>query len=1250
MKQKILAVLMIIAVLLCFMPTMAFADANTTNASQIGDYYAADDTQNGKLASAPSLKAGTTMKAYEKTQELPQGQVRINKTIAPTATENVFDVTLEVTTEDIEMQTVTSEDAAVVLVIDTSGSMSPKNNDQKEDRMTPAKQAAQTFINNFVSKDPNAVRKVAIVKFSGDTPTLLYGGIDGAKTMQSWTDAKTLQRTGTGLCDALNNLKPDGGTNLEAGIQLAKNLLKDSSVSGISNKNIVVLTDGKPTFRIKDIKKENGVDSVCSNGSNMRGYGDATSAETHKQVESLGNSLKESRISAYAVFLGNEKLMCEDEINCYIDNMSGRDWLATKCGFTSYAATDVTDLAKIFKNISEQIKLQAQAWILTDPMGDYVDCLTKYTAEDNNSGIYYNNREKTLSWDLKQATPKINEKNNKERTYTRTYQIKLDNLANGFEAGNYYAANKVTSLTYLIANTDSDLTDETLLKTAYFNVPSVKGLTGNLEFTKVDETGQNALAGAQFTLTAVDNPNFVLPSTVSGEDGKITFTNIPSGHTYTLKETKSPAGYAAETEYGTVTVSYGAVDAQAITAAGTLANQPAKTSVSVTKAWNDGNNQDGIRPTSVTVQLYADGEAVKGKTIELNAANNWTASFAELDAARAGNVINYTVKEVSVPTGYTEAVTGNAANGYTITNTHTPETVDISGSKTWNDDNNRDQKRPGAITINLLANGTKVDSRVVSADAEGDWTWTFSNKSKYDAGNVITYTVTEDAVENYTQSISGYNVTNTYAPEKTSITITKSWNDKNDADEIRPETVEVKIYANNVYERTVTLNSGDNWTITISDLPKNADGTPIIYTIEEVSVDGYTSVVTGDAANGFTITNTHEVKPKMIELSGKKIWDDNDNAAQQRPGEVVVNVYENTKNGKEWVYTTTLTEQTGWTWYFSTPVVNEDYTYTVEEEAVENYNTTYIRKDHGYDIKNTYVAPQPKTGSLQLSKVVNGYDPTTSGYNPLFTITGPDNYSKEVSYAEIKDGPMTISGLKTGTYTVTESKMDVSGYTRSTSYNVLMAEVPSIQSADTDQNVQTGEKAQFAIVEGAITVVNCTNTYTQSGGYDPSPSVYPLTITKQVVGLDTVPADYAVNVTITNRYGTVVRTVTLKANETKTIYLSYGEYTLTETAPAVKDYTQSGQTFSENNFTLTYGGKNVTVTNTYTKDAEKPPVDPKPTNPATPATPAEPNKPDENPNNVPKTGDDMPISLAIYGIIAAGALLGIRKAAKRETK
>ncbi|MFR5149640.1 MAG: Cna B-type domain-containing protein [Ruminococcus sp.] len=36
---------------------------------------------------------------------------------------------------------------------------------------------------------------------------------------------------------------------------------------------------------------------------------------------------------------------------------------------------------------------------------------------------------------------------------------------------------------------------------------------------------------------------------------------------------------------------------------------PEETSVSVRKVWDDSSNQDGIRPASVTVQLYADGKA-----------------------------------------------------------------------------------------------------------------------------------------------------------------------------------------------------------------------------------------------------------------------------------------------------------------------------------------------------------------------------------------------------------------------------------------------------------------------------------------------------------------------------------------------------------------------------------------------------------------------------------------------------------------
>ena len=36
---------------------------------------------------------------------------------------------------------------------------------------------------------------------------------------------------------------------------------------------------------------------------------------------------------------------------------------------------------------------------------------------------------------------------------------------------------------------------------------------------------------------------------------------------------------------------------------------------SVTKVWDDNNNQDGIRPAEIKVQLYADGTPVGNETV-----------------------------------------------------------------------------------------------------------------------------------------------------------------------------------------------------------------------------------------------------------------------------------------------------------------------------------------------------------------------------------------------------------------------------------------------------------------------------------------------------------------------------------------------------------------------------------------------------------------------------------------------------------
>ena len=94
--------------------------------------------------------------------------------------------------------------------------------------------------------------------------------------------------------------------------------------------------------------------------------------------------------------------------------------------------------------------------------------------------------------------------------------------------------------------------------------------------------------------------------------------------------------------------------------------QPGKTSISVIKAWEDGNNQDGLRPTDIKVQLYADGSK-QGEEVTLNAGNQWSYTWSGLDEMQSGQKISYTVKETGKIAGYDTVISGKAKTGYVIT-------------------------------------------------------------------------------------------------------------------------------------------------------------------------------------------------------------------------------------------------------------------------------------------------------------------------------------------------------------------------------------------------------------------------------------------------------------------------------------------------------------------------------------------------------------------------------------------------------
>ncbi|WP_036730115.1 Cna B-type domain-containing protein, partial [Peptoniphilus mikwangii] len=287
-------------------------------------------------------------------------------------------------------------------------------------------------------------------------------------------------------------------------------------------------------------------------------------------------------------------------------------------------------------------------------------------------------------------------------------------------------------------------------------------------------------------------------------------------------------------------------------------HKPEKVEVEGEKTWNDNNNQDGKRPTKIIIKLLkkvGNEAAVIKETKEVTegADHKWKWKFENLDKYENGKLITYSIEEEKVD-GYETEI-----NNYDVTNSHTPEKINIEGAKTWDDANNQDGKRPTEIIINLLKNGTKIDSKKVTK-ADG-WKWKFENLDKYENGQEITYTITEEKVEGYSTTVKGYNVKNSYTPGKTSIQVTKVWRDNNDQDGVRPDSVIIQLLADGVEVpgKTLTLTKANNWTGSFTNLDEYKDGKKIKYTIREVAIgNGYVSVITGTAEEGYVVINTRK--------------------------------------------------------------------------------------------------------------------------------------------------------------------------------------------------------------------------------------------------------------------------------------------------------------------------------------------------------------------------------------------------------
>ena len=589
--------------------------------------------------------------------------------------------------------------------------------------------------------------------------------------------------------------------------------------------------------------------------------------------------------------------------------------------------------------------------------------------------------------------------------------------------------------------------------------PETLDITGTKTWN--DSNNQDGKRPKSITVNLLANGIITDTKTVTADDNwTYSFTDLPkyaNGQeiTYTVSELTVPGYTTTIDDNYNITNSY----------------TPGETSASVTKIWDDADNQDGIRPESITVALLANGTPTN-KTVTLTAANNWTQTITGLPEKADGEYITYTWTEVNVPEGYSLTGTSKNETVTTLTNTHTPELTSITGTKTWKDADNQDGKRPESITVNLFADGTKLKSQKVSANADGNWTYSFTDLPKYANGQEITYTVTEDAVDGYTTESDGYNFINTHQPETTEITVTKTWNDANNQDGKRPESITVILLANGTEKtrQAVTADEAGNWTYTFKDLPKYANGQEITYTVAEEEVTDYTTTY-----DGSNITNSYT--PGKTSATVTKIWNDAENQDGKRPESITVSLL---ADGKETGKTVTLSVENSWKQTISDLPEKADgkaieYTWT-EETLPEGYELTDNSKNGTVTtLTNTYA---PETTSITGTKTWDDAD-NQDGKRPESIVVnllanGEIAASQTVKADEagnwtytFKDLPKYANG-KEITYTVTEEAVEgyetsVDGFNITNTYTTETTEVKGSKTWN-DADNQDGKRPESITV------------------------------------------------------------------------------------------------------------------------------------------------------------------------------------------
>ena len=213
--------------------------------------------------------------------------------------------------------------------------------------------------------------------------------------------------------------------------------------------------------------------------------------------------------------------------------------------------------------------------------------------------------------------------------------------------------------------------------------------------------------------------------------------------------------------------------------------------------------------------------------------------------------------------GNTSATRGGGIGSNGTVNTGEKKVISIKVNKTWKYDN--PETRPTSIIVELYRVNKEDPANPIYIGQEtmteaDDWSISFKNLPKIDENDELyQYTIKEKGAEGYSVKISGNQTSGFKLVNIPGIilNVEKKWNGES------ANQVEIKLLADGATKEKVTLTEADQWKHSFVNLPKfdANDGHEIVYTVEEVALSGYTSEISGDAANGYIVTNTKTITP-----------------------------------------------------------------------------------------------------------------------------------------------------------------------------------------------------------------------------------------------------------------------------------------------------------------------------------------------------------------------------------------------------